>query len=61
MKCPDCLEKMELVHCYDSPDKGFAYNMYHCNNCMIYCKENVWKHKSELWIDPDNFTWLKSA
>ena len=59
MKCKNCKNEMEFIHCDDNPSKIYdgglyAHNLYYCIECMIYCKQNVWDYKSEVWILANN-------
>ena len=56
MRCTDCSENMKLIGCMDSPSQGLAYNIFHCEPCMMICKANVWDHKGQLWIDKNDQT-----
>lgn len=58
MKCKHCDhdpdEDMVFVCCADSPNLGYAYNLYQCSNCDTLCKQDVWKGAGEIWITTDN-------
>ena len=41
MKCINCDAEMKVITVNDDPTRGFAYNVYECNECMIICKSNV--------------------
>lgn len=56
MNCVECEKEMSLVTVNDDPNKGFAYNVFECSDCMIIAKENVWKNKGMVWVYPDNQT-----
>ena len=48
-----CDQKMSSVDCYDSPNKGVAFNLFLCNGCGAIYKQNVWNGECVL-IDADN-------
>lgn len=54
MNCKDCDGQMEFIGCNDDPNEGYAYNIYHCANCMVILKNDVWNNAGNLWIDKDN-------
>lgn len=54
MKCIKCKEDMKLEAVNDDPNRGFAYNVFQCIDCIIVVKKNVWKNKGCIWIFPDN-------
>lgn len=54
MKCFFCdSDEMEIISGADDPEKGYAYNLYQCRMCDAICKQDVWKHKGEIWISND--------
>lgn len=54
MKCKYCKKEMDFVTCNDSPNDGFAYNVYHCFSCMVLLKEDVWNNPGKIWITMRN-------
>lgn len=54
MNCPKCNSVIRTITCNDDPNKGIAYNVFECIDCMIIIKENVWDHKGTIIINPDN-------
>lgn len=52
-RCHFCQEAIQLIHCYDSPQDGIAFNIYACDGCGAICKNNVWKNKGDEWIAGD--------
>ena len=48
MNCKCCNKEMKLIDVNDNPDRGYAYNIFHCIYCMIVCKEDVWENKGVL-------------
>lgn len=54
MMCKTCkCGPMKLVTATDNPNKGYAFNLYLCDNCDAVCKNDVWK-KVDTWIDNVN-------
>ena len=54
MKCHYCANEMKGIGCADHPDKGYAYNLFQCDECAAICKEDVWDNKGQTWIPTDN-------
>ncbi len=54
MQCKLCKKDMKFIACSDNPNEGFAYNIYHCDECMVLCKENVWDNAGKFWVLKDN-------
>lgn len=54
-ECPFCKasekQQFDLKAVADSPNDGYAYNLFQCE-CDAICKKNVWKNAGELWIHP---------
>lgn len=49
-----CNTEMKFIACNDSPNEGWAYNVYHCDACGTLCKDNVWGNKERIWIRSNN-------
>jgi len=54
MKCIKCGYEMDLIDVMDDPEMGYAYNLFKCINCLVICKNNVWKNPGNLWIMANN-------
>ncbi|MEE9393735.1 MAG: hypothetical protein V3W41_14625 [Planctomycetota bacterium] len=55
MRCT-CGSDMTLVIADDNPGGNWAFNVYHCGDCGMICKEDVWDHAGLLWIDTNGQT-----
>jgi hypothetical protein len=45
---------MIFVACDDSPNEGYAFNLFHCPYCGSICKQDVWDDAGEIWISCRN-------
>lgn len=54
MNCISCGKEMDLVLVNDNPNEGYAYNVYHCDDCMMLCRENVWSNSGEVWVKKED-------
>ena len=57
MDCPECKQTMRLEFVGDTGTNGhyrdkhsYAYNVYHCNSCIIIVKEDVWHNAGTVTI-----------
>lgn len=50
MECKYCKGEMEVIAVNDSPNNGYAYNVFHCFPCMVIMKQDVWKNPGKVWI-----------
>ena len=46
-----CGNKLESITGFDSPDEGYAYNLFVCGWCGRICKQNVWNNAGYVWLD----------
>ncbi len=51
MKCK-CGDEMDLEIADDDPyvQPNYAFNVFHCAQCGMICKESVWNNPGQLWI-----------
>lgn len=61
MKCIKCQRETQLIAVNDNPNRGYAYNVYHCLDCMIICHSNVWENKGDMWVYPDHSTEVRNT
>lgn len=53
MNCK-CGADMRILTVWDSPNAGYAYNLYECKSlCGMLCKDDVWNNSGLTWIHID--------
>lgn len=49
-----CASPTKMIFVWDSPNAGYAYNLYACEGCGKLHKQDVWTNKGTLTLDIKN-------